>query len=66
MNNLTSNPGDEKMARAEVRANVDLQKIALNKNMETAAWGFFLILLGGFMFVPDTIVKAASGPLELA
>ena len=57
MNNLTSNPGDEKMARAEVRANVDPQKIALNKNMETAAWGCFLILLGGFMFVPDTIVK---------
>jgi len=57
MNNLTSNPGDEKMARAEVRASVDPQKIALNKNMETAAWGCFLILLGGFMFVPDTIVK---------
>lgn len=54
----TSNQGEEKMKEeTKVQANIDPQKAALNKNMETAAWGCFLILLGGFMFVPDTIVK---------
>jgi hypothetical protein len=57
MNTSTSNPGEEKMASAELRATVDPKKVALNKNMETIAWGCFLILLGGFMFVPDNIVK---------
>ena len=54
MSNITSNPGEEKMNETRT---VDSQKAALNKSMETAAWGFFLILLGGFMFVPDNIVK---------
>ncbi len=31
---------------------VDPEKAALNKRLETAAWGMFLIALGGFMFVP--------------
>jgi len=54
MSNITPNPGEEKMDETRT---VDSQKVALNKSMETAAWGFFLILLGGFMFVPDNIVK---------
>lgn len=54
MNTSTSTTGDEK--QKETRA-IDPQKAALNKNMETVAWGFFLIMLGGFFFVPDTIVK---------
>ncbi len=54
MNTSTSPTGDEK--QKETRA-IDPQKAALNKNMETVAWGFFLIMLGGFFFVPDTIVK---------
>jgi hypothetical protein len=32
---------------------VDPEKAALNKNLERAAWGLFLIMLGGFMFVPN-------------
>ncbi len=36
---------------------VDADKAALNKRLETAAWGLFLIMLGCFMFVPDNIVK---------
>lgn len=36
---------------------VDPNKAALNKRMETIAWGCFLILLGGFMFVPDAMVN---------
>ena len=35
----------------------DPGKAALNKRLETMAWGAFLILLGGFMFVPDEIIK---------
>jgi len=32
-------------------------KAVLNKRLETAAWGLFLIMLGGFMFVPETALK---------
>ncbi len=32
-------------------------KAVLNKRLETAAWGLFLIMLGGFMFVPETMLK---------
>lgn len=32
-------------------------KAVLNKRLETAAWGLFLVMLGGFMFVPETTLK---------
>ena len=32
-------------------------KAVFNKRLETAAWGLFLIMLGGFMFVPETSLK---------
>jgi hypothetical protein len=35
----------------------DPAKVALNKQLETMGWGLFLILLGGFMFIPDTTVS---------
>ncbi len=35
----------------------DPQRAALNKRLETIAWGCFLILLGGFMFVPEQIIR---------
>src|SRR5512142_1014411 len=35
----------------------DPEKAALNKRLETFGWGFFLILLGGFMFIPDTTIS---------
>ncbi len=54
----TSNQGEEKMKEeTKVKPVVDPAKAALNKNMETAAWGCFLIMLGGFMFVPDSVVE---------
>ncbi len=31
---------------------LDPAKVELNKRLETIAWGLFLIMLGGFMFVP--------------
>src|SRR5512133_1173665 len=36
---------------------VDPAKAALNKQLETAGWGLFLILVGGFMFIPDTTIS---------
>lgn len=41
----------------EREAGVDPERAALNKRLETGAWGAFLILLGGFMFVPDEIIR---------
>jgi len=35
---------------------VDEEKVTLNKRLETIGWGCFLIMLGGFMFVPHTVV----------
>ena len=35
---------------------VDPEKAALNKRLETIAWGMFLIMLGGFMFVPKETI----------
>jgi hypothetical protein len=29
----------------------------LNKRLETIAWGLFLIMLGGFMLIPETTIK---------
>lgn len=41
------------------QTNVIIQnsKIELNKRLERMAWGLFLIMLGGFMFIPDTSIK---------
>ena len=37
--------------------NIDPEKAEMNKNFERVAWGAFLIMLGGFMFVPEQIIK---------
>jgi len=34
----------------------DPARAALNKRLETIAWGLFLIMLGGFMFVPGELI----------
>lgn len=38
-----------------VPAPVDTSKAELNKRLETIAWGLFLVMLGGFMFVPKNL-----------
>jgi len=48
-------PEERKEAKEEI--SVDADKAALNKNLERVAWGAFLIMLGGFMFVPEEIIK---------
>ena len=35
---------------------IDEEKAALNKRLETIGWGCFLVMLGGFAFVPHEIV----------
>jgi len=52
----TANEG-EKKEEPRPAANVDPEKAELNKNIERVAWGAFLIMLGGFMFVPEEIIK---------
>jgi len=54
----TANEGEkmEKETKQE-DINVDTEKETLNKNLERVAWGAFLIMLGGFMFVPEEIIK---------
>jgi hypothetical protein len=32
-------------------------KAALNKRFETVGWGLFLVMLGGFMLIPETAVS---------
>jgi hypothetical protein len=51
--------GERKMTeQTKTQTFIDPEKATLNKRMETAAWGLFLIMLGGFMFVPKSQVPA--------
>ncbi len=52
----TSTQPEEAKEKVEELA-VDPEKAALNKRLETIAWGCFLIMLGGFMFVPEEIIR---------
>ena len=53
----TAGRKEEPLQEAQAQSEVDPDRAALNKRLETIAWGFFLIMLGGFMFVPEEIVK---------
>ncbi len=52
---LTQEEKPDLMEEAEPM--VEPERAALNKRLETMAWGAFLILLGGFMFVPEEIIR---------
>lgn len=50
--------GEEKMIEpTKVENKIDPEKAAMNKRFETVGWGLFLIMLGGFMFIPDSTVE---------
>ena len=49
----------------ETKTDLDTSKAAQNKRLETAAWGLFLIMLGGFMFIPETTVKKGVWSIAL-
>lgn len=53
----------EKAKEEAVATIVDPDKAALNKRLETIAWGAFLIMLGGFMFVPEQIISGGWWPI---
>lgn len=40
---------------------LDPQKATLNKRLETIGWGCFLVMLGGFMLVPHTVIAKGFG-----
>ena len=52
----TAGRGTRRAARPAQPIVVNVEKAALNKRLETISWGCFLIMLGGFMFVPETVV----------
>jgi len=55
---LATSGSSERKATPAARPEVvlDPEKAALNRRLETIGWGCFLIMLGGFMFVPQTVV----------
>jgi hypothetical protein len=53
----TAGKKEEQPATAEqVKPGQDPEKAALNKRLESVAWGLFLIMLGGFALVPDNTI----------
>ena len=52
----TVNQPEEKK-EAQVEIDVDPDKAASNKRLETIALGCFLVMLGGFLFVPHEIIR---------
>jgi hypothetical protein len=53
---VTAGKGEPETAQAAQPRIVDEEKMALNKRLETIGWGCFLIMLGGFVFVPHEMV----------
>jgi len=53
---LATGAGKEDEPVAEELVEVDEEKAALNKKMETMAWGCFLVMLGGLFFVPVEVI----------
>ena len=54
----TARTKEEQAAPLEqVKPGQDPEKAALNKRLESVAWGLFLIMLGGFALVPDNTIR---------
>jgi hypothetical protein len=43
--------------QTKIETTVDPEKAQLNKRYESVAWGFFFVMLGGFMLIPETTVS---------
>lgn len=54
------NPSEQKSTKKKKEIVVDRQKASLNKKLETIAWGLFLIMLGGFAFIPQESVPEGA------
>ena len=44
-------------APEKAKAVIDPENAALNKRLESICWGLFLIMTGGFLFVPEEFIK---------
>ncbi len=49
----------------QMQTSIDPGKAVLNKRLEMAAWGLFLIMLGGFMYVPHKTLPAGLWSIGL-
>jgi hypothetical protein len=47
---------DPETSSTQVKPGQDPEKTALNKRLESIAWGLFLIMLGGFALVPHNLI----------
>ena len=52
----TAKDKNQKTEKENTTVAVDNEKVVLNKRLETIGWGFFLVMLGGFLFVPHMIL----------
>jgi hypothetical protein len=52
----TAGWGTRRTAQEAAPVIVNEEKAALNKRLETIGWGCFIIMLGGFVLVPQTVV----------
>ncbi len=64
---LALSPSGDQTAGQEkpTEPGIDLEKAALNKRLESIGWGLFLIMLGGFSFVPHEQVPAGIWSLGI-
>jgi len=53
---FTARGGTQKAVQEAQPKIVDEEKAAMNKRLELMGWGLFLIMLGGFILVPHTVV----------
>jgi hypothetical protein len=53
----TATQPEDKREETKEDLTIDPERAALNKRLETVAWGAFLIMLGGFLFVPEEIIN---------
>jgi len=48
---------------SKLKVGVDPEKAALNKRLETIFWGLFLIMLGGWAFIPEETAPKGLWPI---
>ena len=53
---IITGPEEDRTAE-KPEVSIDPDKAALNKRLESICWGLFLIMAGGFMFVPEEFIK---------
>jgi hypothetical protein len=59
----TAGRSGEKEAAPKEQIVEDPNRAAINKRFESIAWGCFLIMLGGFLFVPEELIDGGWWPI---